>query len=200
MQNYPNISKKNNAFTLVEVLVSMTILAIVMVSILMIYATSSEIALKADLNREMQQNIKSVVETLAEDVRKNGITGLSETNWDAYWTGSSVWSALKIWNDYYFLSNSEKILAANYDTRIDATLCTDIATTCTLVKKWLWPLTNSKMSFTNLEFSMTNWPIPKVTINMSVRAAIKNWVRPDLIRWSVIHFQTTLSERSLQVK
>jgi len=77
MNNNINIIRKNQAFTLVEVLVSMTILAIVMVSILMIYALSVQIAMKADLNRELQQNIKSVVETLATDIRKNGITAVS---------------------------------------------------------------------------------------------------------------------------
>jgi len=38
---------------------------------MMIYATSTQIAIKTDINREMQQNIKSTIETIAEDIRKN---------------------------------------------------------------------------------------------------------------------------------
>lgn len=199
MKKYPYIAFKKSAFTLVEVLVSMTILAVIMVSILMIYALSSEISLKADLNREMQQNIKSVVETLAEDVRKYGISWVSSTA-PTYILSSWTGNALQIGGDYYFLTDSEKIKNWDFDTRIDVSLCENISTTCTLVKKGLWPLSNSRISFTNLEFGVTQGKIPKVTINMSVRAAIKNWVRPDLIKGSVIHFQTTISERSLQVK
>jgi prepilin-type N-terminal cleavage/methylation domain-containing protein len=69
--------KKNNlhkqAFTLIEVLISMTIFVMIMVSASMIYATISEMSYKADITREMQQNIKSVVEDIAEEVRKNDI-------------------------------------------------------------------------------------------------------------------------------
>lgn len=204
MNNNINIIRKNQAFTLVEVLVSMTILAIVMVSILMIYALSVQIAMKADLNRELQQNIKSVVETLATDIRKNGITAVSLEVWDPYWTGTKLWDSLKIWDNKYVLVEYSNVQSDVYN-RIDIDDCKDIKKVCSLTKidasgSWIWPLTNSKISFTNLEFNVTQGAIPKVTINMSVRAAIKNGVRPDLIKGSVIHFQTTISERSLQVK
>ena len=204
MKKYSHITIKKSAFTLIEVLISMTILSVIMVSMLMIYATASEIALKADLNREMQQNIKSVVETLATDIRKNWITAVSPS-WTTYLPSSSTWSALKVWIDKYMLVDADDLLNPWY-LRKDLTYCSDIKNVCSLAKidgttgKWIWPLTNSKISFTNLEFGVTQWAIPKVTLNMTVRAAIKNWVRPDLIKNSVIHFQTTISERTLQVK
>ncbi len=200
-----NIIRNNKAFTLVEVLVSMTILAIVMVSILMIYALSVQISMKADLNREMQQNIKSVVETLAEDVRKNWITAVSSDKSDSFGTGSKVGDSMILGDKQYVLIEYTNIQSDNFQ-RINIADCTDIKKVCALAKvdfvnwKIIWPLTNSKISFTNLEFWVTQGAIPKVTINMSVRAAIKNGVRPDLIKSSVIHFQTTISERSLQVK
>jgi prepilin-type N-terminal cleavage/methylation domain-containing protein len=64
---------EHKAFTLVEILVSMTIFAIIMVSVMMIYVTATDISKKYDINREMRNNIKSVVEDIAEEVRKNDI-------------------------------------------------------------------------------------------------------------------------------
>jgi prepilin-type N-terminal cleavage/methylation domain-containing protein len=62
---------KISAFTLVEVLVSLTIFSMVIVSIIWIYITSSDIMVKSDINRKMQENLKNVSSTIAEDIRKN---------------------------------------------------------------------------------------------------------------------------------
>jgi len=70
-------NNKRGAFTLIEVLISITILSIVMITILMVYIIASDISIKADINRLMQENIKNAVEQIAEDVRKNGITGVA---------------------------------------------------------------------------------------------------------------------------
>jgi hypothetical protein len=42
-----------------------------MVSVMMIFINSTDISAKSEINRVMQENIKNVVETIAEDVRKN---------------------------------------------------------------------------------------------------------------------------------
>jgi prepilin-type N-terminal cleavage/methylation domain-containing protein len=65
--------KKNiiKAFTLIEVVVSITIFSIVIVSIIWIYITSSDILIKSDINRKMQENIKNVSTEISEDIRKN---------------------------------------------------------------------------------------------------------------------------------
>jgi prepilin-type N-terminal cleavage/methylation domain-containing protein len=65
--------KKNNiskAFTLIEVLVSITIFSIMMISIISIYIISTDITLKSDINRIMQENLKNVSSRIAEDIRK----------------------------------------------------------------------------------------------------------------------------------
>jgi prepilin-type N-terminal cleavage/methylation domain-containing protein len=66
---------KNNktAFTLLEILVALTIFSIFMVSMIMIYASSANIDRKIDINRAMQENSKNIIETIAEDIRINGI-------------------------------------------------------------------------------------------------------------------------------
>jgi prepilin-type N-terminal cleavage/methylation domain-containing protein len=52
------IELHKKAFTLVEMLISMTIFSIIMVSVIMIYAVTSDISAKYDINREIRQNIK----------------------------------------------------------------------------------------------------------------------------------------------
>jgi prepilin-type N-terminal cleavage/methylation domain-containing protein len=63
--------KKNTAFTLVEVIVAITILSIIMISVLVVFISGSDVSAKIDIQRGMQENIKNIVETIAEDVRKN---------------------------------------------------------------------------------------------------------------------------------
>jgi type II secretory pathway pseudopilin PulG len=76
------MNKKNNiicrqgnfstlAFTLVEIMIAITIFMIVMVSVLQIFGISVNITNKVDINRQVQENIKNLTETLAEDIRQN---------------------------------------------------------------------------------------------------------------------------------
>jgi hypothetical protein len=42
-----------------------------MVSVFVIFQLSADLNNKTDISRSMQENIKNIVETIAEDVRKN---------------------------------------------------------------------------------------------------------------------------------
>lgn len=68
------------AFTLVEILVAMSILAIMMVSILSVFLFSSQMSHLVDLNRVTQENMKNVLEDISESVRKEGIIGVRDFN------------------------------------------------------------------------------------------------------------------------
>lgn len=75
---YNNAIMKQNslhisAFTLVEILVAMSILAIMMVSILSVFLFSSQMSHLVDLNRVTQENMKNVLEDISESIRKDGI-------------------------------------------------------------------------------------------------------------------------------
>jgi prepilin-type N-terminal cleavage/methylation domain-containing protein len=65
------IFNKKTAFTLIEILVSLTILSIIMVSVLFIFMNSTNLSAKSEINRVMQENIKNVIETISEDIRNN---------------------------------------------------------------------------------------------------------------------------------
>jgi prepilin-type N-terminal cleavage/methylation domain-containing protein len=192
------IELHKKAFTLVEMLISMTIFSIIMVSVIMIYAVTSDISAKYDINREIRQNIKWLVEDISEEVRKNDIIWVSSNYWDPYvaWIGTR----LKVWNIEYRIKKTDNL--GNINNSFD---CNDIKNICTIEKylSWnlIWPLSNSKISFIDFNFKVS-WKvaIPKVTISFTARGAIKNWLRPDLIKNSKLYFQTTFSERILEVR
>jgi len=60
---------KNKAFTLVEIMIAVTIFMIVMISVMQIFGISSHLTNKIDINRQMQENIKNLTETISNDVR-----------------------------------------------------------------------------------------------------------------------------------
>lgn len=67
------------AFTLIELIVSMVIFAIIMVSVISVFIFSTQLSAKIEINRVLQENVKNVVETIADDIRKNGLVGVSDT-------------------------------------------------------------------------------------------------------------------------
>ena len=210
-----NLGTSTAWFTLIEILISMTIFAMIMISVMMIYITASDISKKYDINREMRNNIKSVVEDIAEEVRKNDIEWVkSDYLWD-YNFLNITWNRLKLKNwPEYRLVRYNKWSGVRYENLTDTEKewlspwndCILIKDMCRIVKfdkNWLeiWPLSNSKVSFTNLSFEVT-WEdnIPKVILNFTARASVREWIKSKLAEKTKLIFQTTISERALKVK
>ena len=191
---------KNSWFTFAEIIVSITILSIIMISVMGIFVSASDVSMKANINRMMQENIKNVVETIAEDVRKNWISWVSgnitdtcgfSNNDDFYkeWTKLCTWS-----NNNYYLAQQNN----NWDNIIVASSkCSPIEEHCFIVKNRI-PLSNSSASFKDLKFYVSNESIPKVTINFTLQPAVRKWVKSSLIKENKIIFQTTISERFIK--
>jgi len=195
---YKNI--KYAGFTLIEILVSITILSIILVSVFAVYISSSEISLKTDITRALQQNVKSSVEKISEDIRKNGfdcvrnsialescdLAGINITN---------EWSILTIWWNHYYL--------AKYDGTLygitNVSECDEIDEKCTLVmKNWTSsakPIMNSWVDVKNIQFLASSTGPKKVTILMTLQPAIWKWIRANLINENRFYFQTTISQR-----
>lgn len=60
-------------FTLIEIVVAITILAVIMVSVFEIYTRVMTINRRLELSRQLQESARLVTETIAEDIRRNGI-------------------------------------------------------------------------------------------------------------------------------
>ena len=199
-----NISIKK-AFTLIEIIVSITILSIIIISVVTVYITASDISLKSEINRLMQENIKNAVEIIAEDIRINGAIWVAneipDTNCTTLWL--EEWFYEK-WTKLCTESGIEYYLAKQNNlwdwVRADNVYCKELKNHCIIVRKIahggsLDPMTNSFVSVKFLQFSVTLEPVSKVTINMVMQPSIKKWVRVDLIKENELIFQTTVSNR-----
>lgn len=195
--------KKNLSwFTLVELIVSITIFSFMMVSIFSVFFIASDLNNKIDVSRSMQENVKNIVEILAEDLRKNSTSWVSLesasecsiTKWKySFWSKICIglkeyYLAKKSWNDWVRVHDF-------WDCQTDA---------CTLIQSFWWektPVSNSWVELTHLNF----WVIDlvddiwekhiKTMISFEIRPAKGKWVRPSLIEEHTMIVQTTLWER-----
>ena len=190
--------KRILAFTLVEVIVSMTILWIIMVSVMVVFISGSNTANKIDIQRGLQENVKNIVETIAEDIRKNGLNMCTPGESDCMSIGS---------NDRLFVGNGSYYLAGkvgnswSYISEESQYLCRSPETQCYLVKNtplWTAPLSNSQVAFDNMKFIARQDELSKVTISFQIYPAFKKWVPARMILENKIQFQTTLSDRLIK--
>lgn len=65
--------KSVRAFTLVELVVSITILSVIMLSVFMIYSNILQINKRLEAMRMVQEDIRNITEQIASDVRESGI-------------------------------------------------------------------------------------------------------------------------------
>ena len=174
------------AFTVIEIVVAVTILSIVLISVMQIYISSADINLKTDVNRALQQNIKSAIETIAEDVRKNWVDKLWLNSCDVE-VGTGSYLCINS-NRYALWSKTGDIY--NIDNN-----CDSIENECSILKNNK-PLTNSWVHIRSLEFKVDNLnDLSKVTILMSVQPSTKKWIKSSLIENNIVDFQTTIVER-----
>ena len=66
-------TSRPNGFTLIEIIVAITILAIVLVSVFEIYSQIITTSKRLELARGLQQNTRTITESIASEVRSNGI-------------------------------------------------------------------------------------------------------------------------------
>jgi hypothetical protein len=157
----------------------------------------------------MQENTKNIVETIAEDIRINWITWVSNSALDTCNFNKNLW-LYKTWDKLCVWSNISYYLAlkdlwGNYimvDSSDILSKCWDIKNECILVKKQgsdITRLSNSRVRFTNFEFLVSDQNIPKVTIIYEMQPSIKKWIKYDTIKNSKLNFQTTITSRLIKI-
>ncbi|MDP2090090.1 MAG: prepilin-type N-terminal cleavage/methylation domain-containing protein [Candidatus Gracilibacteria bacterium] len=191
----------NYGFTLVEVLVSITIFSIMFISIIWIYIISTDISMKSDINRVMQENLKNLASKISEDIRKDGIKGVSSSTIDTCDFDKTTLKNYKVGDklcaksgNIYYLAKKDLVLGEYYRVS-DSLECSGLTDNCVIAMGPNEPLTNSYVSIKELKFYISDDSVPKVTINIVLQPSIKKGVKPDMIKDSKIIFQTTISER-----
>lgn len=212
--------KKNyKAFTLIEVIITLTILALIFSSVMSVFIFYSTLWARVEVNRILQSNIKIIVEHITRDIRNNNIIiadGISDP-WH-YFDGSGKYSVLKeelvVWNVKYYLASKwsvadvwDELFSSNYSSWSQVFAndyddkCWGVDQNCALIKELAdgtkVPLTNSWVSFKNLHFYVSEEDIPKVTINFDLNIADGKGIKYWLIESSNIKIQTTIAEKLL---
>ena len=209
-----NFKKNNiNAFTLIEILVSLTILSIIMVSVMFVFVNSTNLSAKTEINRVMQENIKNVVETISEDIRKNWIFWLSDITWvncndiknqnntpinaNNYFDWSKLCTT-QIINDHRYIKNVYYLAKDDIGWTIridDSSSCRGLNDSC-YIRTNNDRLTNSSVAVKDLQFYVTDDYIPKVTMTIVMQPSSKKWVKSSIIEENKIVIQTTISEKT----
>jgi len=205
-----NFKKIKSWFTLIEVLVSITIFSIIMISIIMIFKAASEVSYKIDLNRSMQENIKNIVESVSKDVTSYGISWVSKhkaaSDCDFNYTSwlYRQWDKLCLAGiSYYLAEESTDWSWPRVEESEIVSKCSSIWSKCVLVKfDWTdtYRVSNSSVYFRDLRFYLSKDYIPKVTMTFTIQPAARRWVNTSLIENTKINFQTTFSQRLIETK
>lgn len=201
------ITKK--AFTLVEIMVALTIFWVIMISVMGVYIVSSETTYSSDINRAMQENVKNIVMEISEDIMKTWIRWVEWqltvdvcTNLDTLVPNDPI-SPNKFlnknifcsWDYLYFLWKK------SWNDFVPESNCDEKTSECLLVRAKIWnlseksPITNSLVTVRSANFLVTNNWTKKVTISLKIQASSKAGVRISTLENSILNFQTTLSER-----
>lgn len=217
------IFKNKKAFTLVEVMVAVSIFSVIMLSVMWIYIVSTETTYKSDVNKIIQENVKSIVTNISEDVMKNGIIWVETNIFSSSCKNISEKSNLTEFNSYWAkweIFCSEKYMYFLAEKSDDTFRITEKSNCnskdCFLVKKelndWrvIWdaqPITNSLIAVRNINFYAVNsydkvwhtnnevkWA-KKVTIFLKLEPSKTSWIRKSMIEQNVFDFQTTISSR-----
>lgn len=191
---------KDKWFTLIEVIVSVSILSIIMISVFIIFSLSADLNNKTDISRSLQENIKNIEQIITEDIKTSKITWVNSdvVVWDcniSLTSKYSSWTKLCVWNNRYYLA---KKTAWVWVRVWDYEECKSWNIWCYLVKdSWsdITQLSNSWVDFRNLYFYVTNSPIKKVTINFEVQPSGTKGIKQNLIKENKINFETTISEK-----
>ncbi len=198
-------------FTLVELLVSVTIFGIIMVAVISIFIFGSQMSTRVEMERLMQENIKNFVEDIVEWVRKNGIESVTD-----FWNScpqnvtttptirSKTWACLNNGSSYVL---GRKTTGSTWERVSNTDDCKNSKTskiTCHILKKEstgnYYPLTNSFSNFQALEFTYIPWDIPRLAIHFIAHPAYGKWLSPSMIERATTAFQTTVSERIISTK
>lgn len=192
-----NTLKKNIIwFTLIEIVVTITILSIIIVSVMTIFISTTDISKKSDINRSMQENLKNVISIISEDIMKNGISWVSVDSLDSCNFSINTWNHYKAWNklctslNNYYLAHK---VGDDY-MRTDISNCSNIWDSCVIYKHLSWPITNSLVSVKDLKFYASSEWTSKVTVVIVIQPSVKKWIKTNLIKESKLVFETTISE------
>lgn len=200
---------QKKAFTLIEIIVAITILAVIMVSVFVIYSNIIAINRRLQAQRTLQENARIIEESVSDDMRNYGINFAYYANnadvpLDYSGNGTAVLATLA-GNVFYPMKDSPASSA------VGPTLCSpdDLKTQAC----YFWSqnngtftrLTDSTVKITNLRFYISGKESGAVNsqsfvgkVTMLCTLTVTGWYGSLSEESSTIHIQTTFNERPYQ--
>lgn len=198
-----NLKKK--WFTLIEILVAMTIFWLIMSSVMAVYISSTETNYESELNRSTHESIKNIIMDISEEITKSPIKWLYDwisNNCEPAilpenWKKIVTWSMFCSKNHIYFLAKKSW---DNFLKEVPEN-CNKVDSECFIVKQETsWnnkpsPLTNSLVTVRKLNFLLTNNWSKKVTISVELQPSLNAWFKPKVAERGIFYLQTTFTEK-----
>lgn len=195
------MKSQNKWFTLIEIIISITILSVIMVSVFSIYWNLISINKKLEVSRAIQENTKSITESIATSIRNNWIDysryNTSNPDTENRSINYSDWNNilfLSWWKSYYLAENISWTSVA----------CSTSWDSCYLYD-WEKRISDERVSVSWLRFYISwKWANSlesdsyewKVTIVFDLKIAKISWVSIDMAKNYETRIQTTISERA----
>lgn len=206
--------KLHRWFTLIELIVAISIFGVIMVTVMSIFIFSSQMSTRVELNRAMQENIKNVVEDIAEELRKWSIEDVSPDNLHDCISGTpQIFSSPESGDKLCLAGNKKYILwhkVWGVWVRVtDVSQCSDFTendeSLCRILKSegvsgTYYPLTNNLIAVESLKFTVSNETLPKLMIHMQLRPAYRKWLQSSIIDSNRMSIQTTVSQRFIKTQ
>lgn len=196
-------------FTLIEIIVAISIFGVIMVSVMSIFLLASQTSGKVEISRVLQQNTKNITEDIAQMLREYGIHDVSENSVVDCSTAGFAWSVddtksgnkLCIWWAIeYFVA--QKDMSDNWYRVWDMSRCKDVQyivrNPCRVVRKKdgkIAPITNNKVNISELLFTVANKSIPRVSLQIKMNPSYREGINSHIVQDTDFFFQTSLSER-----
>lgn len=200
--------KNRTAFTLIELVVSITILSVIMLSVFMIYSNLIQINKRLEALRIVQENIRNITEQIASDVREKWIDLTYYDNSTPEkinnYTGNGNTVLAIQWGERYYPmkdSLSGPIICTESDQKNPNIHCY-IGKEDSLNQRK--PISDDRVRIENIRFflsgdtgeSLTNFSQEgKVTIVLSLWIENKTWVNSEIAKNTHMLIETTISEK-----
>ena len=218
-------SKSTSWFTLVELMIAMTIFGMMSVMVMTIYFSTTSTTRRLNAQRELAETAREIVERISEDVRERGFSGTAipfgkneawmtwstHDQWLSYdYTGSgSEYLNLNNWRYVYGTKKTgipgwidECIWNKKSDPRIHCGLYLlsyddNGSLGYNLVDSFIPDENKKRVKISNLRFYVSGGEgtTPKVLLSMDLALIPRNGISATLASTTTLHIQTTISER-----
>lgn len=215
-------SRSSSWFTLVELMIAMTIFGMMSVMVMTIYFSTTATTRKLDAQRQLAESAREIMERISEDVRVWWFSGSASPfdttsthiPWNRYDYSGSGSEYLNLNNGRYVYGkkNGDNLTECintttenrKTDPRIHCGLYfidyspTGIARAYNLVDSFTPLESKKRVKITNLRFYVSGDGVNtahKVMLSMDLALIPRNGISATLASMTVLHIQTTISER-----